>query len=103
MKMTDCRKCEYSDDCIDAKARINELNDYDMGIIKDDNGWQINPYKLYNGCDDYMPLHNSRVFSVVDNDWKVYCHDCDRATAEQVLASLSPELIEEKGIEIIFD
>lgn len=52
--MTDCRLCEYKNSCVFANQRIQELNNYDNEIIeKDDNRYEINPYKIYDGCKDY--------------------------------------------------
>lgn len=52
--MTDCRKCENRHNCVFSNVRIQEMKDYDNGIIQnDDNGNEINPYKIYDGCEDY--------------------------------------------------
>lgn len=44
---------------------------------------------------------DKRNYIVVDIMGNVYGHDLDYAHADQIIASLSPEIIKEKEIEII--
>ena len=57
--MTDCRMCKNNDNCVYACDRIEELNEYDDGIIYvDDNKVPIDPYMLYSNCDNYEKKEN---------------------------------------------